>query len=35
MTPIVVVKIGTNLLTTEDRRLDLNNLRDLVHQICD
>lgn len=35
MNPIVVVKIGTNLLTTDDRRLDLNNLRELVHQICD
>jgi glutamate 5-kinase len=33
--PIVVVKIGTNLLTTGNRRLDLNNLRELVNQICD
>lgn len=30
---IVVVKIGTNSLTTESGRLDLNNLRDIVNQI--
>ncbi len=30
---IVVVKIGTNSLTTASGRLDLNNLRDVVHQI--
>ncbi|NDC82976.1 glutamate 5-kinase [bacterium] len=35
MTPVLVVKIGTNLLTTDDRRLDLNNLRELVHQLSD
>ncbi|NBV41838.1 glutamate 5-kinase [bacterium] len=33
--PVIVVKIGTNLLTTPERRLDVNNLRDLVYQICD
>jgi glutamate 5-kinase len=32
-TPIVIVKIGTNLLTTEKGNLDLNNLRNLVEQI--
>ena len=32
---IVVVKIGTNILTTPGGKLDLNNLRDLVNQICD
>ena len=30
-----LVKIGTNLLTTPEGKLDLNNLRSLVHQICD
>lgn len=29
----VVIKIGTNILTTSDRKLDLNNLRNLVCQI--
>jgi glutamate 5-kinase len=31
----LVIKVGTNILTTEDRKPDLNNLRDIVHQICD
>lgn len=35
MKPVVVVKIGTNLLTTDDMRLDLNNLRNLIYQLCD
>jgi glutamate 5-kinase len=31
----VLVKIGTTLLTTEKGELDLNNLRQLIHQISD
>jgi glutamate 5-kinase len=31
---IIVIKIGTTLLTTDKQKLDLNNLRNLVHQIC-
>ncbi|MFC1754054.1 glutamate 5-kinase [Thermoproteota archaeon] len=31
----VIVKIGTNILTTPEGKLDLNNLRALVAQICD
>ncbi len=31
----LVIKVGTNILTTQDRKPDLNNLRDIVHQICD
>jgi glutamate 5-kinase len=31
----LVIKVGTNILTTEDRKPDLNNLRDIAHQICD
>ncbi len=30
----IIVKIGTNILTTEKGQLDLNNLRNLVTQIC-
>ncbi|MDD4527143.1 MAG: glutamate 5-kinase [Candidatus Margulisbacteria bacterium] len=30
---LVVIKIGSNILTTKDKKPDLNNLRDLVHQI--
>lgn len=31
----LVIKVGTNILTTAARKPDLNNLRDIVHQICD
>ena len=31
----VVIKVGTNLLTTPEGKLDLNNLRDLTYQIAD
>ncbi|MFC1617552.1 glutamate 5-kinase [Candidatus Margulisiibacteriota bacterium] len=31
----IVIKIGTNILTTEDGKLDLNNLRNLAEQISD
>lgn len=33
--PILVIKIGTNILTTPSRWLDLNNLRSLIFQVCD
>ena len=29
----ILIKIGTNLLTTEEGKLDLNNLRNLTYQI--
>jgi len=29
----IVIKIGTNILTTPDKKLDLNNLRSLVYQL--
>ena len=31
----IVIKIGTNVLTTEDGQLDLNTLRALTHQVAD
>lgn len=30
---LIVIKIGSNILTTSEKKPDLNNLRDLVHQI--
>ncbi len=30
---LIVIKIGSNILTTKDKKPDLNNLRDLVNQI--
>lgn len=30
---LIVIKIGSNILTTPEKKPDLNNLRDLVHQI--
>ncbi|MFA5878644.1 MAG: glutamate 5-kinase [Candidatus Margulisiibacteriota bacterium] len=35
MNKTIVIKIGTNILTTEEDFLDLNNLRDLSYQIAD
>lgn len=32
---IIIIKIGTNLLTDHHQRLDLNNMRQLVYQIAD
>jgi len=34
LSDIVIIKIGTQILTTEDGMLDLNNLRSLVNQIA-
>ncbi len=31
--PLVIIKIGTNILTTDENKLDLNNMRSLVDQI--
>ncbi len=31
----IVVKIGTNILTTQEGKLDLNTLRSLIHQLCE
>ena len=31
----IVIKIGTNLLTDQHQRLDLNNMRQLVYQISE
>ena len=30
-----IIKIGTNILTDDHRRLDLNSMRHIVYQICD
>ena len=30
----IIIKIGTNLLTDKDKRLDLNNMRQIVYQIA-
>jgi glutamate 5-kinase len=35
LSKIIIIKIGTNILTTEEGKLDLNNLRDLVFQISE
>lgn len=31
----IIIKIGTNLLTDQNQRLDLNNMRHLIYQIAD